>query len=38
MQVTHMSVNQVTINWDNGLSPIRRQANTWANADLLSSS
>ena len=31
-----MPVNWVSIGSDNGLSPIRRQAITWTNADLLS--
>ena len=32
----YASVNWVSIGSDNGLSPSRRQAITWTNADLLS--
>ena len=34
-QVTHMSVNYVIIDSDNGLSPVQQQAITRPNADLL---
>ena len=32
----YASVNWVSIGSDNGLAPVRRQAITWTNADLLS--
>ena len=32
----YASVNRVSIDSDNGLSPIRRQAIIWTNAELLS--
>ena len=32
----YASVNRVRIGWDNGLSPIWRQAIVWTNAGLLS--